>query len=448
MTYSSPAFHQHPCVEAVRRQLHRTGKSNLRVLSGVSGGVDSMVMLTILHGLGFEVHAGHVNYQLRGEDSDLDHQLVKSWCTHNKIPFYDLVVDTKVEMEKSGEGLQVTARNIRLQFWQNLIKEHQLDVIAKAHHHDDNVETFFINALRGTGIAGLKGISHTSHFSSVKIIHPMLECTRSMIEEFATSFQIPFRHDRSNQDDHYLRNKIRHHLLPAIKTIDDHQKAPLQHTLERMRLEADAFLYAYDAWQKENVVVENDEVIISANSHTQGFVLKYLEHSGIPWSLAHDFIGADDTSSKVLEYEDYQLFKIKDGFRLTTKSAFKPLEISGPGRYVLEGKNYLSIQPCKKDSIQFSENKNVEFIPASRVNWPLEVRRINPGDHFQPLGMNGQSKKLQDFLTDLKMDMYEKSKVRLLCNDNQIIWVIAYRLDERFRIESEDADILKLELES
>ena len=185
------------------------------ILLTVSGGVDSMVMLSLFVRSGYRVGVAHCNFQLRGVESEEDEELVRREAEKYGVPWYNKRFDTKGEMERTGESMEMAARRLRYAWFDELSREHGYTVVAIAHHIDDSIETFFINLLRGTGLRGLTGI--TTHAG--KLIRPLMFASRKDILEYAVAQHIPYREDSSNRSTKYLRNKIRLGLVPRIKEI-------------------------------------------------------------------------------------------------------------------------------------------------------------------------------------------------------------------------------------
>lgn len=430
-----------PVTKAVRKSLMKLGVApSSRILVGVSGGVDSMVLLTVLHSLNYTCTAAHVNYQLRDIESDQDETLVRDWCQQNNIEFFSHTVDTKAYAQEHQLNIQSAAREIRYQWWESLMTNHQFDFLATAHHRDDNVETLFIHLLRGSGLKGLKGIPEKRDY----IIRPLLDANRQDIESFAREFEIPFSTDHSNLKDDYLRNRLRHHLIPLVKEMSPSPDSLLKHTLLRLNVEWNAWESAYDRWKEESILPEHDGVRINIKINEQAYILKYLEEKGIPWSLAYDYVFAEQvTFNQPLHYEGLILSRIEDGFFLEKKLEFTPIQIIQPGNYELPGGKF-SIEETDLTAFQVNGDPHVEYIDADRIQWPLQIRRVTEGDRFSPLGMQGKTKKLQDYLTDLKLSLHEKSGTLVLISGDQIIWVIGKRLDEKFKIRKGTSKTYKL----
>jgi tRNA(Ile)-lysidine synthase len=426
--------------EKVRHTLNSLGVTGHdRILIGVSGGIDSMVLAALLLRMNYKISVAHVNFQLRGNESDADALLVKNWCDKEEVPYHSLVTDTKAYAEKARRNIQTAAREIRYAWWNELFYSERFDKIATAHHHDDSVETFFINLLRGTGLKGLQGIPlERDHF-----IRPLLNVTRDEVVHYAREFRIPYRDDSSNEKDDYLRNKIRHHLIPVMKELSQ-AEVLMESTLHRIRFEWPAWEYAFQVWRNDFVKEEVHGIHITSAGDQHPFLLRWLEDYGFPWLLARDFVEGRD-SSAILEYGEFILSKTKDGFYLERKMPFREISLDIPGTYEI-GEMIFDIRQSEPVPFVMDHDPMTEYICGDNLEWPLRIRNVHAGDSFQPLGMEGRSKKLQDYMTDLKLQYHEKKKVKLLISGNDIIWVMGMRLDERFRITDYCRKIYKLEL--
>ncbi len=431
----------HPVATAVKRNLTKFGVSkSSAILSGVSGGVDSMVMLYILHRLGYNVTAGHVNFNLRGAASTNDALFVQKWCTELGIPYHELSQDTHTYALENNLNTQSAAREIRYAWWESLVHGHPFDYVATAHHLDDTIETVLLNLFRGTGIKGIKGIPAVRDF----YIRPLLDCTRSAIEAFSKEFDIPFSTDESNASDKYQRNKLRHHLIPLLQDLYPDFHASMQHTLLRVNTEWETYEESYLLWITNHIKPFADGFQISGHQHYLAYQLRWLEEKGIPWTLAYDYITSPGMDTgHMLQYENQRLSRTRDGFFLEETPAGVHIILSKPGRHVL-GNHVLTIEKVPLEAFKPNKNPLTEYVNEEVITWPLHLRSVRHGDIFQPLGMQGKSKKVQDLMVDHKLEMFEKERLHLLSNDEHIVWIIGLRLDERARITSETKSIYRL----
>ena len=399
-----------------------------------------MVLLAVLKDLEYTVTASHVNFQLRGIESDGDALFVKTWCSDNDIPLIELNADTKKYADEKKLNIQSAAREIRYNWWQDLVKKGDYDFVATAHHRDDAIETVFINLLRGTGIKGLTGIPVKRDY----FIRPLIEVSRADIEDFAAHHNIPFRTDSSNETDDYHRNRIRHHLIPFVKEFIAGPETFMEQTLHRIRAEWDTWEYYYKEWLNAHVIPSGENYSIQVSSKDHAFLLKWLEEKSIPWPLAYDYVKAPSAETgKVLNYGDFQLSRTSDGFYLEKNDPVASVSIDKPGIYDLEFGEFLMIEV---DDGEFEINNDpfTEYINPEAIQWPIQIRNVEPGDSFQPLGMEGKTKKLQDLLVDLKLENFEKRQTKVLTSGGKIVWVIGIRLDERFKVLNQHQQAYKL----
>ena len=411
-----------------------------RILVGVSGGIDSMVLIAALHELGYATTAAHVNFQLRGKDSDDDALLVKKWCQDHDIPFLEQTVDTKQYAALHKLNTQSAAREIRYNWWNSLMESNTYDFIATAHHFDDNIETFLLNILRGTGIKGLRGIPPQREY----FIRPLINVSRFEIEAFSNEYDIPFRTDQSNMSDAYQRNKIRHHLIPFLKEFNPDLDSVMRHMFQRIGLELKAWDFNYEEWQKKNIIQENGNYQLQTGKEEFAFLLKWLEEKGIPWSLAFDFVSsAQAGSGKFLDYEEFRLSRTHHGYYLERKQLPINIRIEQPGTFQI-GKDEITIEKVPVEYYKETLDPWMEYADFNGIQWPLELSVVLAGDHFQPLGMMGRSKKIQDYLVDLKLDQHQKDQVRILKSGNTIIWLVGMRLDERVKVKPGSKEIFRL----
>lgn len=413
-----------------------------KIMIGVSGGVDSMVLLHVLHQNGYNVTAAHVNFNLRGAESLNDALFVNKWCLDQGIPYLELSRDTKTYAEANKLNTQSAARILRYDWWEYLVDTMDFEFVATAHHLDDTIETVFLNLFRGTGLKGLRGIPQSRDF----YIRPLLDCTRSSIESYAAAFDIPFRTDASNLSDHYQRNRLRHHLLPMLDEFYPGFHSSMQHTLHRINVEWDDWDTSYKEWISANIKSWQDGFLIDGQQIRKAFLLRWLEEKGFPWMLASDFLNSpEQATGQILRYQLNTLSRTRDGYFFAETLPSADFFIHKPGQHSI-GNYILTIDEIPAE--EFLQNKDLwtAYMNAEVVTWPLHIRSIHPGDHFQPFGMKGRSKKIQDLLVDLKLERFEKERQLILANQEHILWVVGLRLDERARVEPDAKRIFRVKL--
>ncbi len=403
--------------------------------------MDSMVLLHILKTSGYNVSAAHVNFNLRDAESMNDALFVGKWCQDQGIPYHELSKDTKTYAKENNLNTQSAARNIRYEWWEYLMKTHPFDYVATAHHLDDNIETVFLNLFRGTGLKGLRGIPPKRDF----YIRPLLEISRSAIASFASAFDIPYRMDESNISDQYQRNRLRHHLIPMLEEMYPGLHSSMNHSLHRINTEWEAWDHAYQKWISSGITTYMDGYLIEHQENQLSFALRWLEEKGIPWMLANDFLTAlKADSGQVLQYNNNRLSRTTKGFFLEETQPFIKINLHRPGQYAF-GNFTLRIEETDVEEFVPSTDPEIEYINQDVISWPLQLRNIEAGDYFQPLGMAGKSKKLQDLMVDLKLEMFEKERLLLLTNHDHILWVVGLRLDERAKVSPDQKKIYRLQ---
>lgn len=426
-----------------------------RILLTVSGGVDSMVMLSLFARSGYTIGVAHCNFQLRGEESDEDEVLVQNEAARYGVPFYNMRFDTKAEMERTGESVQMAARRLRYDWFNALCSEQDYDVIAIAHHADDSIETFFINLLRGTGLRGLTGI----HAVNGRIIRPLLFASRRDILDYAHAEQVPFREDSSNRSTKYLRNKVRLGLIPRIREINPKFTEQMCSNIERL---TDAQLFISRGMERiRALAVEHrdgfdvvDPEKIDPDFPVDFVIYELLNAYGFKGDVIDSLCRAmrHDATGKRF-YAKERVAYIDRG-----KIIVAPIEESDACAVELQeemtklycGNSVLYLERLDIDDIDtFSLPENVALLDRDKLNFPLVVRRWNDGDSFVPFGMTG-CKKVSDFLIDHKVSLAEKQRQFVIVNGDggenagQIVWLVGRRIDDRFRLGTKTENVLKI----
>jgi tRNA(Ile)-lysidine synthase len=415
-----------------------------KLLLATSGGIDSMVLLHLCHQLELDIRVAHCNFQLRGDASDEDEDFVKSHIEKLQIPIFIKKFDTKSYAEKEKLSIQVVARNLRYEWFNTLLINNDYDYILTAHHLDDSLETFLINFTRGSGLDGLTGIPQQNG----SIVRPLLPFSRTEIEIFAKENNVEWREDSSNLSDKYLRNKIRHQIIPLIKDLNPSFLSSFETTLQQLQqsqsLVNDAAILIYQqvvSEQNNQKNIDLDKLKVLPNY--KAYLYQWLQPFGFKaWNDIYDLV--ESQSGK-------QVFS--SGFRLLKDRSFlilSPLELKDATEYWIS-ENQMQVNfPLKLSFCKVSDISNVSnttiFVDEKKLEFPLVIRKPKTGDLFQPLGMNGQSKKISKFFKDEKLSLIEKEKVWLLCSKTEIIWVIGMRQDERFKTEITTQNILQITL--
>lgn len=427
------------------KQLIKTGQ---KVLLAVSGGIDSMVLLHLFEQSGFEYGVVHCNFHLRDEESDEDEQFVRSQIEEHGTPAWFKDFDTKDYARLSGISIEMAARELRYDYFEQLRAEHGFELVATAHHQDDLIETFFINLSRKTGIKGLTGIKEKAG----NIIRPLLFAGRAEIEKYAAKYYIEFREDSSNNELVFQRNFLRHKILPLLQEWNPAFQKNLLASIENLRDAEQVYKWALDK-DKEQVLDEiNGEMRINIlKLRTTPFpklllleVLSPLNFN--PVVIEEVFQSLDAESGKQFFSSSHRLVKDRD-FLFVAKLEEPEEHIY----YVEEGDMELfepfdiAIEKLDAEDFEIIRDAKVACIDYDTIQFPLLIRKWQQGDYFQPLGMNGM-KKVSDFFIDQKLPLHEKENTWLLCSGKKIVWIMGHRLDDRFKVSPETEKVLMLKM--
>lgn len=399
-------------------------------LLACSGGLDSMVLAQLLIESGYSFEVAHVNFQLRGEESDGDEAFVTNWAVQHSLNYHLHRVDAAAFADEQKISIQMAARELRYEWFESLRQSRKLAGIILAHHEDDQIETIFLNLLRGTGLDGLQGMAERKG----ALIRPLLGFSREQLVDFAQEKNIQWREDSSNHKTDYKRNKLRLEALPKLYEINPDAKKNLLASFARIKDSAKAFGGLYEGWLKQNVRQEEDVsfLALSPLMHLPGAVsLIYLwirsfgfnsdQAEAIYQSARSGEVGklfSSSTHLLNLDRDDLILMPLSPDFQ-AIQIAENDIEIHLPGvSYDLLKLNC----PVKLDTRWSNAMLDLE-----QLDFPLEIRNWVIGDRFIPLGMKN-SKKVSDFLIDLKVPLAQKSRIKVLISGGKIAWVIGLRI--------------------
>jgi len=418
-----------------------------KLLLTVSGGMDSMVMLDVMLDAGYYCEAAHCNFNLRGEESDGDALLVKKECEKRGVVLHVKSFDTKEYSAKNGISIEMAARELRYAWFHELLVQRGLDHMVTAHHGDDAIETFFLNLARGTGIKGLSGM----RFVNGKVVRPFLNLSRKDVEEYAGKMNIEYRHDSSNDEVRYLRNKVRHEILPRFKEMNPSFFSTMTDNLKRLAEVEELLEAEVERFRESSVVEEHGKVLIPISrleEHPQKSAVLYelLRPYGFSSGSIDDIINSlSGIPGKQFFSHTHRL--IRDRFNLIL---FEIRETSDDEIYIdsdteeLESPVHLKFRSFRKpDDHRFSTDPLVAQFDADTVDFPLVLRRWRQGDSFRPLGMTG-FKKLSDFFVDLKLSLADKEEVWILQSGDDIMWIVGMRIDDRFKITNRTKNVLEI----
>lgn len=421
-----------------------------RILLGVSGGVDSMVMAYLFLQGGFDVGIAHINYGLRGEDSIRDELIALDFAKTHEIPIHIQKVDPATL--KEGGSLQMNAREIRYQFFEEIATRERYQKIATAHQLNDSLETTLLNLTKGTGISGIKGIPLVNG----RVIRPMQFTHRAEIERFAIEHGILWGEDVSNASNKYQRNLIRNEVIPLLKQINPALLDTFVDTQVRLlgaqqiveRAKAD-FLALSSRYEGEVWIIETGQFDHSPFWVT--LLAEVLTDFGFNFSQVRDIhTGILGGQSGLIFYsEDFELNV--DRKRILVRRVQKPTEeesltIDEESPVSMAFGHKITMQKVRGATLPTTVNTHIAFLDASKVRFPLTLRRWRSGDRFVPLGMKGR-KMVSDFMIDHKIPVTLKRDIYVLLSGEEIVWLVNYRISDLFKVTPETPSMLKITVE-
>jgi tRNA(Ile)-lysidine synthase len=411
-----------------------------KLLIAISGGIDSVVLTHLLSALNFNISLAHCNFNLRNTESDLDTVFVKKVAKELKIKCFTTSFETKKIAQENKESTQVTARNLRYNWFQEILEAHNFDYVLTAHHADDNLETFLINLTRGSGLDGFTGIPEING----NIIRPLLKFSRIEILSYAKENKLSWREDKSNAATKYVRNKIRHKILPVLKEINPSLLDTFSKTLENLKESKQLIDDSIEEISKKVILKEHGVVKfriheIQQLSNPKAYLYELLKgHNFTEFKDIYNLLAAQ--SGKQVFSKTHALLKDRE-FLILSEVA-----ILNEQQKTQELAFHISEDLCKiTDPIQLTfekvtaqsiQNKSTIYVSKESLTFPLIVRKWQNGDYFYPEGMQGK-KKLSKYFKDEKLSLLEKQNTWLLCNaDDTIIWIIGMRKDNRYSLKS------------
>ncbi|NDV67629.1 tRNA lysidine(34) synthetase TilS [Dysgonomonas sp. 25] len=415
-----------------------------KVVIGLSGGADSIAMLDILMRLDYDCIAAHCNFHLRGDESDRDALFVKGICEANNIPLH--MVDFETEQYAAGKSISIemAARELRYQWFEKLRNEVKADYIAVAHHRDDSIETVLLNLIRGTGIRGLTGIP----VRNGAIIRPLLCLSREEILAYIAERSLSYVDDHTNSEDIYTRNRIRLKVLPLLETINPSVRDSIAQTAQYLS-QAEHIYTDYVESAKQAVFDGGkiDIALLQQQSEPEAVLFEILYDYGFHSDVTRQvYFSLDSLSGKVFLSDTHKLVKDRDFLLLSAlnkESEQAVYEVSATG---IDAPVRLIMAKHPTSGVQIEKHPNILYLDYNKLQFPLKLRRWERGDWFIPFGMTGK-KKVSDYFSDNKFSLIDKENTWLLCNGEDIIWVVGHRSDNRYRIGADTKTVLQISLE-
>ncbi len=414
-----------------------------RLIIAISGGVDSVVLAHLCKSLNFNFALAHCNFNLRGEESNADEDFVLELADQFDVEVFIQNFDTQAYADENKRSIQMAARELRYDWFNELAEQLQFDYILTAHHADDNLETFLINFSRGTGLNGLTGIPMINE----NIVRPLLPFSRELIETYARENNITWREDSSNSSRKYLRNKLRHEVVPILKEINPQLLDSFQSTIENLNDTADIVEESLNAVAKRAITTIDDKGISYKVSEFKKVnnSKAYLFEMFKDFAQWNDIVGLlDAQSGKQVLSNSHRLIKHRE-YLILTDLKYNQSETILISKTNTKIESPLGLLSFEIVDLVSRTSTDIIYLDNDKIVFPLELRIWKEGDHFYPQGMKGK-KKISKYLKDEKLSLVEKENTWLLTSNNEIVWVVGRRGDNRYSATDTTKSILKIEL--
>jgi len=431
-------------------QTHRLFQHGDRLLLAVSGGVDSIVLCELCKQSGYDFAIAHCNFGLRGAESDRDEQFVQALATKYGVPCWTWKPDTDNYARQYKLSVQVAARRLRYEWFDELLHKNQLNYLLTGHHAGDNIETSLFHFFRGTGIAGLRGMLPKTG----NIIRPLLFASREDILQFAKQHQLQWMDDSSNATDKYSRNYLRHQLIPLVKNILPEAEQNLAANLQRFAETEQLYQQAIALHKKKLVGLKGNELHMPVLKLQQTIPLHTVlyeivkEYGFQPAQTGEIIALLDSQTGRYVQSPSHRVFKNRKWLIIAPLQSTEAgnILIEQPGT-ILYDQSVLHITTAAMLPDPLPATRDTVCIDASVVTFPLLLRKWKTGDYFYPLGMQ-KKKKLARFFIDTKLSKTDKEHVWVLEMDKKIIWVVGHRIDDRFKVTASTQKLLVMNIAS
>ena len=399
---------------------HRLLSASDKVLVGLSGGADSVALLSVLVKLGYTCIALHCNFHLRGEESVRDEKFAQAFADKLHVPFYKIDFKTEQFAHENHLSIEMAARELRYAWFEDMRIRLQAQVIAVAHHRDDSIETLLMNLVRGSGIRGLVGIRPRNQY----VIRPLLGVSRKEILAWLEEQQYTYVTDSTNLSDAYTRNFIRLRVLPLLEEINPSVRQTLSRTADHLSAAEIIYLSVLERARQELWV--KDKLSIKK-------LMQYPSPETILYELLSDvFRSLEGESGKVFYSDSYRLVKDREYLLLSKREQISSITYTYPLEAGLWQEPFsFSFEMIQKDAdFTFQVSKDIAYFDADKLDSVLQLRRWQQGDWFIPFGMKGRK------------TLEQKENAWLLCSGQSVIWLVGERSDNRFRVSADTKRIL------
>ena len=415
-----------------------------KLLIAISGGVDSVVLAYLCSQLNLNFSLCHCNFNLRGQESNDDEAYVKELAKNLKVPVYTTSFETEKYATKNKVSIQVAARELRYAWFYELLEKKDYEYVLTAHNTNDNLETFIINLTRGSGLEGFTGIPPINN----KAVRPLLAFSRDDITLFAIKNEIDWREDKSNASIKYIRNKVRHKVIPILKEINPHVLESFQNTLEYLNESQSIINDATKNISQKIVSYEHNLLKLNCKKlnelpNKKAYLYQLLNTFGFTaWNDVVDLVSGQP--GKQVFSKTHRLLKDRNFLILTTTNE----SLTEKGPFLIKETSAEISHPIKLTILNTAdstpENKHQIIINKDLVTYPLSLKKWRHGDAMHPTGMTG-SKKISQLFKDKKLSLLDKEKIWLLADaKDHIIWVIGLRQDRRFTADKTATNRLKI----
>ncbi|MBS1627201.1 MAG: tRNA lysidine(34) synthetase TilS [Bacteroidetes bacterium] len=442
------------------KQFNNNWKENFATIStthahffiAVSGGIDSCVLLHLMHQYKTLFTILHCNFNLRGEESIRDEKFVIAIAEKYNAPILVKHFDTKNFAEENKLSIQEAARKLRYNWFSEILNSSNniQKYLVTAHNADDNIETVLMNVFRGTGIKGLTGIPLFDNEN--KIIRPLLFALRDDIVVYATKNKLTWVEDSSNTEDNYTRNFFRHQIIPLVEQKFSNAKENVLHNIIKWNDVEAIYTNQLNQYKKKLLVKDKAEYKIPIL-----LLKKMVAYKTVLWELIKSFGFAatqlqdvvcllDADNGSFVQAKQYRIFKNRKWLVIATMqtNVAQQILIENADKNIVFDKGTLHFKTMAAQEFSITSNTSIALLDAEQITYPLLLRKWKQGDYFYPLGMK-KKKKLSRFFIDQKLSATEKENVWVIEMDKKIIWIVNYRIDERFKIKANTNNVLKIE---
>ena len=426
-------------------------KPDMKILLAVSGGIDSVVMAKLFYDSNYWFEIAHCNFQLRGKDSELDELFVAKIAQKYNVNFHTTKFNTQYYADNKHLSIQIAARKLRYDWFNKLKGKNNFEFVATAHHANDQLETMLFNLSKGTGLSGLRGIPVNKN----GYVRPMIFASKKEILSFAEDHKLTWREDSSNISVKYKRNLIRRKVVPVLEQINPALIKQLIFTTERLEAAENVLKDLFVKFKEKSIqICINGELRISINDllNTPSPLLvldELLKSYGFVYKQTRQILSQLNQESGKMFLSNTHVLLIDRSYLILREIRFIPNEIVEIQENTKEIKiSNLTLQIEKVNATKdykFPRDKNIGCFDHNLLKFPLKIRKWEEGDFFIPIGMKGK-KKVSNFLTDIKLNLFEKQNIYVLCSGEQIIWIIGYRPDDRFKITDYTKILYKVEI--